>query len=163
MMKKTFFFSVLQVATGPDIKTGSGRHWGALTDSCHVRKGDGDGVPPTQRTEIWTPVMILSSSHHRKQHPVTGVPSKHTSTRQDRCLLPSILSPHLRIFDVWIQSVAPNRGIYVKVGKVQPSKVVWMLTIFSAFPLRGFLSSCTLFPFHTSTIEDGIEILAGRA
>uniref|UniRef100_A0AAQ6AF38 Rap-GAP domain-containing protein n=1 Tax=Amphiprion ocellaris TaxID=80972 RepID=A0AAQ6AF38_AMPOC len=50
---------------------------------CHVRRVDTDRTSPTQRTESRAPVMILSSSRHRKEHPATGVPPIHTSAPLD--------------------------------------------------------------------------------
>lgn len=70
----SFFFS----RSGPDQK-GSSRHWGVQTNGCHVTEAERDRAPPTQRTEIWTPVMIHSSGPCRQEHPIPGEPPEHTS------------------------------------------------------------------------------------
>lgn len=90
MIEKTSLF-FLQVATGPD-QRGSGRHWGVQTNGCHVREVERDRAPPTQRTEIWTPVMIHSSGPCRQEHPIPRVPPEHTSTHLDGPLLHFLLS-----------------------------------------------------------------------
>lgn len=82
LKKMVFFAFFLQVASGPKQK-GNSRHWRVQTNGCHVRGVDGDRASPTQRTASRAPVMILSSLHHRKEHPATGVPPKHTSAHLD--------------------------------------------------------------------------------
>lgn len=160
----SFSFSFLQVASGPDQK-GSGRHWRVQTNGSHVRKVDRGRAPPTQRTEIWSPVMILSSLHRQKQHPVTGVPPEHTSTHPDGPLRRDTAA------------YSPQSSSFTLKNLLTCEDKVWHLTEASMWAqglrkfshlkwcefaalLRGFffLSSCTVLPFHTSTIETRTEI-----
>lgn len=118
MMEKTFLSVFLQVYSGADQK-GSSRHCRVQSNGCNVRKVDRHRAPLTQRTEVWTPVMILS--HRRKEHPVTAVPPKHTSTHLHGPLpwVTAAYSSSLsflhtyELVDLWRQSVTPYRAIYV--------------------------------------------------
>lgn len=104
-----FFFSLYRWPV--DQKgSSSSRRWRVQTNGCHVRRADKDRASPTQRTQSRAPVMILSSSHRRKEHPATGPPPKHTHAHLRRDTLAH--SPQSSSFTLQNSCVAAHGGIY---------------------------------------------------
>lgn len=76
------------------------------TNGCYSRKADRNRAPHTQKTEIRAPLMNLSSLHHRKEHPVAGIPAKHRSTHLDGSLQENTAADSLQFScEVWCFAV----------------------------------------------------------